>query len=63
MSDRSLAHLPAHQLEDALNCVLVEAQQAGDSPTTKPGFGLDHLLNRISKALLRRPPGISSGWV
>ncbi len=49
MPDRSLAYLPAHQRKDPLNGVLVEAQQVGDSPITKRGFGLDHLFDRHSK--------------
>jgi hypothetical protein len=52
MPDRSLARLPAHQLEDPLNGVLVETQKAGDSPITERGLILDHLFDRRRKSIL-----------
>jgi hypothetical protein len=59
MPNRSLTHLPAHQLEDPLNGVLVEAQQASDSPITKRRFGLDHLFDRHSKSVLNLRVGLN----
>jgi hypothetical protein len=52
MPNRSLADLPAHQLEAPLNGVLVEAQKPCHRPITKRGFGLDHLFDRRRKSAL-----------
>ena len=52
MSNGSLAHLPAHQLEDPLNGVLVESQKSGDRSATKGRLSLDRSLNWIGNAFL-----------
>jgi hypothetical protein len=52
MSDGSFANLPALELEDPLYRVLVELQQARHGSITKRRLCFDHLLDRLSKALL-----------
>ena len=52
MTDGSLAGLPALGLEDPLNRVFVDLQQARHGSITKLRLGLDHLLDRLIKALL-----------
>ena len=48
-ADRALPDLPALDLEDALNLVLVEAEQSGHRAIGKRGFLLDHRLDRLAK--------------
>jgi hypothetical protein len=50
--DGSFTNLPALELEDPLNRVLVELQQARHGSIPKRRLGLDHLLDRLSKTIL-----------
>jgi hypothetical protein len=54
MSNGSLANLPALELGDPPNCVLIELQQARHGSITKRRLGLD-LLDRLGKALAPAP--------
>jgi len=52
MPNGSLANLPAFELENPLDRVLVELLQARHGSVTKRRLSLDHLLDRFGKALL-----------
>src|SRR5690606_34323246 len=46
---RSLAHLPALELEDPLHRVLVHAQQGGHSPVAERWLSFDHGFDRLGQ--------------